>query len=233
MFDSIANPVLPLLSSYLVYGRSAPEFLPNPPSVLVPTISMAPLMDCDESRTSPPPRQRRHFAIIPAKIHDARRLVDIEFHAFETNQVNQILSYRDYKKATHFERSVHMYEAAMSEPAERRPKTERMRADSKVDDACQAELGVSFRKVVDAQTQEIVSFAKVEMKQYTVAELLTPADVGHDGEPRMNRDWFALNERLRREYVGLREHCCTFCGINRVFRSLILIDDPRYRYACH
>lgn len=170
---------------------------------------MAPLMDYNEAQTTGSD-ERRQFAIIPAKSNDARRLVDIEFHAFEINQVNQILSYRDYKKVSHFQRSVRMYEAAMAEQGEPRPKGERKRADSKADGR-RAELGVSFSKVVDAHTEEIVSFAKVEMKRYTLDELLSPADIGHEGELKMNRDWFALNERLRREYVGLRDHCCIAC----------------------
>ena len=192
---------------------------------------MSPLIMDDQpttrsTSTSPPPKtfsaKGRHFAIVPAKLPDARRLVDIEFHAFESNQVNQILSYRDYKKASHFERSVRLYEDAMSSPLQpTQSKHEgRPRADSRFDHCEQPGMqpGVEFSKVVDTQTQEIVSFAKVEMKTYTLAELRSPPDAGHEGEARMNQDWFALNERLRREYVGLREHCCV-----SLFHSFFLI----------
>ena len=174
---------------------------------------MSPLiMDHHEASRKPTLAEKhRRFAIVPAKKQDARRLVDIEFHAFENNRVNQVLSYRDYKKASHFERSVHLYESAMMEGGEdewqARSKTQRNRADSKCDNLAAGSEG-SFLKVVDTQTHEIVSFAKVEMKTYSPQELRSPADSGHEGESRMNRDWFALNERLRREYVGLAKHCC-------------------------
>ena len=153
----------------------------------------------------------RFFVITPAKAQDARRLVDIEFHAFEDEQVNQVLSYRDYKKATHFERSVKLYEIAMMnerDPARALKKKPRERTDSFFDKRSPIRLGTTFLKVVDTETNEPVSFAKVEMKKYGREELRSPASIGHEGEPKMNHDWFALNERVRREYVGSTEHCC-------------------------
>lgn len=131
--------------------------------------------------------QARSFAVTPAKVQDIRRFVDIEFSAFEDEQVNQVLSYRDYKKPAHFERTVEIYRQAMN--VEVTPE-------------------VRFKKVIDAEWGETVSFAKIEMKAYTSEELDTPLDIGHEEEPRMNRDWFALNERLRREYMGRSEHRC-------------------------
>ena len=142
----------------------------------------------------------RSFITTPAKVQDIRRLVDIEFSAFENEQINQVLSFRDYKKPAHFERSVEMYRRAMNVDA--------------APESLLSKSRVSFKKVVDTEAMELVSFAKVEMKSYSVEELQTPLDSGHEDEPRMNRDWFALNERLRREYIGLEEHCCKFCRVS-------------------
>ena len=152
----------------------------------------------------------RSFATTPAKVEDVRRLVDIEFHAFENEQVNQVLSFRDYKKPVHFERSVRAYERALSYDLSQSVKdTKRRRSDSRLDPP-QSCSKTSFKKVVDTETEEVVSFAKVELKTYSAEELSWPADVGHERDPVMNRDWFALNERLRREYIGLTEHYCKF-----------------------
>lgn len=65
-----------------------------------------------------------------------------------------------------------------------------------------------FRKVVDVETDVIVSWAKTEIKTYSEDELASPADSGSEGESEMNRDWFALNEKTRREYMGKKRHCC-------------------------
>ena len=138
--------------------------------------------------------QARSFATSPAKVQDIRRFVDIEFSAFENEQVNQVLSFRDYKKPAHFERTVEIYRQAMNVEAP---------------SVCWSSSSqVKFKKVVDIECGETVSFAKIERKAYTIDELHTPLDSGHEHEPRMNRDWFALNERLQREYIGLDEHIC-------------------------
>ena len=173
---------------------------------------MSPLILDHPPMRRTPMSNLKPFAVIPAKLPDVRRLVDIEFHAFENERVNQVLSYRDYKKPTHFERTVKIYQRALS--AERlaprgRDGGKRRRADSRLEDST-LHSRVSFKKIVDARTNEIISFTKYEMKTYTKEELYSPADSGHEGEPMMNRDWFALNERLRREYIGLAEHCCEF-----------------------
>ena len=139
----------------------------------------------------------RPFMIVPAKMEDVRRLVDIEFHAFEYEQVNQVLSFRDYKKPAHFERSVQLYESALNSSASEEPTSGHCSWST-----------IYFKKVVDTDTGDIVSFAKIERKKYDMEEFQIPLDSGHKHEPQMNRDWFALNERLRREYVGLQEHCC-------------------------
>jgi len=135
--------------------------------------------------------------------------VDIEFHAFENERTNQVLSYRDYKKPAHFERAVAAYTNAIDSQHGRGsiPKATRRRADSRLEPS-QPRSRLSLLKVTDTESGEIISFAKTEFKWYTPDELHSPADSGHEDEARMNRDWFALNERLKRDYIGLAEHCC-------------------------
>lgn len=137
--------------------------------------------------------QTRAFVTTPAKVEDIRRFVDIEFSAFENEQSNQVLSFRDYKKPAHFERTVEIYRRAMN---------------VEVAPVSRSAPQIKFKKVVDTDCGDTVSFAKIETKAYTLDELHSPLDSGHEHEPRMNRDWFALNEKLRREYIGLKEHCC-------------------------
>ena len=154
-----------------------------------------------QSKPSKPTARPRHFAVVPVKVQDIRRLVDIEFHAFENEQVNQVLSYRDYKKPAHFERSVKLYTETMQEEDVGVPHNRR-------DESAVPFSKCSMRKIVDVDTGDIVSFTKLEMKAYSAEELGRPFDIGHEGEPEMNRDWFGLNERLKREYVGSDPHCC-------------------------
>jgi len=151
-------------------------------------------------------KRTSHFIIEPATIEDVRRLVDIEFHAFENERANHQLSYRDHSKAEHFERSVKLYTTAMMAEEQLAPKTSGRRTDSALESMMPLSR-VAFLKVTDTETGEIVSFAKTETKSYMLEELQSPADVGHEGEPQMNRDWFALNERLRRQYIGRAKHC--------------------------
>lgn len=170
---------------------------------------MSPMM-LDDTCNGHATNKRRHFTVTPAKPNDVRRFVDIEFHAFENERVNQVLSYRDYKKPKHFERSVKLYEDALrtanSAPAVQANK--RRLSGSFITTTPSANNTVNFLKVVDTKTQELISFTKYEMHTYSKEELSSPADIGHEGESKMNRDWFALNERLRREYIGLQQHCC-------------------------
>jgi len=165
----------------------------------------------------------KSFVISPAQIEDVRRLVDIEFHAFENERANQVLSYRDYKKPAHFERAVAAYvkavEAAQVQASI--PKTPRQRSDSILEPS-RPQSKVNFWKVTDTESGEIISFAKTEFKRYDLEELRSPADTGHEGEARMNRDWFALNEQLRRDYIGFAEHCCKHAADGRV---QIIIDN--------
>lgn len=158
----------------------------------------------------------RPFALSPAKINDVRRLVDIEFHAFENEQVNQVLSYRDYKKPAHFERSVALYQAALNKDdfsghgmhGETIYHSDNDSASFSSSSSSHSLSRVEFKRITDIESGDVVSFAKLEFKAYTIDEMHTPLDIGHEGEPQMNRDWFGLNERLRREYIGLAPHCC-------------------------
>jgi len=166
---------------------------------------MSPLMLDDTGVHSVAMKNRKRFTVVPAKPQDVRRLVDIEFHAFENEQVNQVLSYRDHKKPVHFERRVEAYQRCLND--ERDTNRAGEGRDYHPVKYPQMESNIIFRKIVQIETGEVVSFTQFEMKRYTREELRTPADIGHENEPRMNRDWFALNERLRREYMGMSEHC--------------------------
>ncbi len=190
-------------------SRSSTDALVQYPIITPAQTSMSPLM-LDDHQSSERGKSKSSFSVVPAKPQDVRRLVDIEFHAFENERVNQVLSYRDYKKASHFARSVKSYQAALRNNGSTSRGVKRRRSGGLVGEPLQPSSTVQFRKVVDMQSQEIVSFTKYEMKKYDIEELLSPADIGHEGEPKMNRDWFALNERLRRQYIGLAEHCCMF-----------------------
>jgi hypothetical protein len=170
-------------------------------------------------------KRNKSFTVVPAKVQDVRRLVDIEFHAFENERANQVLSYRDYKKPAHFERSVKIYQNAIcSENSSYAVQSQKRRhSGSIVNAAPAASLTTNFRKVVDIDSNEIVSFTKYEMKKYSEEELWSPADVGHEGEMKMNRDWFALNERLRRQYIGTAQHCCKY-SIPSKYYYLVALD---------
>lgn len=183
------------------------------------------ILDDSSSASSPgSSKSISHLAVSSATVDDTRRLVDIEFHAFENERANQQLSYRDYTKPEHFERTVNIYTDALdtSTHRDRRPKDAgRQRADSRLEHVVPSPA-VSFLKVTDTETGETLSFVKIEIKQYTTEDLLQPADIGHEHEPQMNRDWFALNERLRREYVGLAKHCCKRSNLDRQYLYAVL-----------
>ncbi|KAK3075914.1 hypothetical protein LTR53_000343 [Teratosphaeriaceae sp. CCFEE 6253] len=147
------------------------------------------------------------YTLARAEPADARRLVDIEFRAFAHEPANQLLSFRDYTEPAHVDRAVALYAAALGSSSSSSP-LHPASVRSPAAKRAQASTRVSFLKVTDADARgAIVSFAKAEFKQYSLAELRSPADSGHEHEPRMNRDWFALNEGLRRAYVGLSKHC--------------------------
>lgn len=154
--------------------------------------------------------RNRRYTVTSVKYKDVRRLVDVEFHAFENERVNQVLSYRDYKKPSHFERSVKIYQEALLK------ENNAIKLDHKGDrwgigstsDSHALSSNVGFKKIINTETNEIISFTKYEMKTYSREELGSPFDSGHEGEPKMNRDWYGLNERLKRQYIGRAEHCC-------------------------
>jgi GNAT superfamily N-acetyltransferase len=141
-----------------------------------------------------------------AEYNDIQRLVDIEFFAFENEKTNHVLSYRDHNQPDHFERTISSYQSLMHKAKSFRRRAKSRQAERRTP----ANNVTQFRKVMDEDTGVIVSWAKTEMKTYTPAELASPADCGHENDPQMNRDWFALNERLRRDYMGTRPHCCKF-----------------------
>lgn len=171
---------------------------------------MSPLiLDNSRDSLSPMPQKRsHHFAISQAEYEDIPRLVDIEFFAFENEKTNHVLSYRDYNQPAHFERAVRSYEAIMSkaENFRRRAKTTSLRRTDRQAPSSQTR----FRKVTDTDSSLIISWAKTEVKTYSEEELASAADCGHEGEAMMNRDWFALNEKMRRDYMGTASHCCKY-----------------------
>ena len=67
------------------------------------------------------------FSVAWAKYEDIRRLVEIEFFAFEDEKTNHILSYRDHNQPAHYQRAVRSYQAAMNKAA-----TQRRRVKSNV-----------------------------------------------------------------------------------------------------
>jgi hypothetical protein len=150
-------------------------------------------------------RNPRHhsFIISPAKSQDIPCLVDIEFWAFRNETTNHILSYRDRNQPSHLARAEKSYKAAMRTSERGRRKSTSGRRTDRRNNAI-----VRFHKVTEAETGAIISWAKTEMKAYDEAELASPLDSGHEGEATMNRKWFALNEDLRRSYVGTDRHCC-------------------------
>ncbi|OTA33835.1 hypothetical protein BTJ68_05744 [Hortaea werneckii EXF-2000] len=168
-------------------------------------------MMLDHPRSAVFPANKRdlpQLVISPASTGDVRTLVDIEFHAFENERANQQLSYRDYTKPEHFERAVDAYTMILGasdhiQYGEKNSKPNQALTLSSETTTDQ----VSLRKVTNTETGQILSFAKAEIKAYTPSELDSPADIGHEDDPQMNRDWFALNESMRRSYMGLRKHC--------------------------
>lgn len=163
------------------------------------------ILDSSSPECSPPSkRYSRTFMVSSAQYDDIARLVDIEFFAFENEKTNHVLSYRDHNQPEHFARAVRSYQSLMgAEDLYWRP-TKPRRAER----AAKSDTLTRFRKVTDEDADVIISWAKTETKAYTLEELASPADCGHESDPTMNRDWFALNEKLRRDYMGTARHCC-------------------------
>jgi len=161
----------------------------------------------DSSSRESSPRNKRSsnaFMVSSAQFDDISRLVDIEFYAFENEKTNHVLSYRDHNQPAHLERAIRSYQALMSKSDIYRWRNKARRFER----AEKADATVTrFRKVTDEDAEVIISWAKTETKTYTPEELASPADCGHESDPTMNRDWFALNEKLRRDYMGTQRHC--------------------------
>ncbi|KAF2212396.1 hypothetical protein CERZMDRAFT_84745 [Cercospora zeae-maydis SCOH1-5] len=167
---------------------------------------MSPLI-VDQFRSTPASAYRRRpwsksFAMTSARPDDVPSIVNIEFDAFKGETTNHILSYRDYTQPAHRQRALRLYRTAMNGMCNRRrsPSARRVERETTTDD-------VRFRKVTDLDNKLIISFTKYEFKTYTQDELASPADIGHEEESLMNRKWFALNEQLKRDYMGTQRHC--------------------------
>nr|OQO19872.1 hypothetical protein B0A51_12228 [Rachicladosporium sp. CCFEE 5018] len=156
------------------------------------------------------------FITAVALPQDLPRLVEIEFAAFRDEKANHQLSYRDSKIPEHSARALKFYRHCMTHlrsidtdyrftngQHRKRPSS----TSELVVSSSTFSLGYRFRKVNDPRTGEIIAFAKTEMTVITLEDMQSPLDAGHENEPAMNRAWFALNEKLHREYNGLRRHC--------------------------
>jgi hypothetical protein len=175
------------------------------------------------SPTDPLIKMNKPFVAAAAFPDDIPRLVEVEFAAFQDETVNHVLSYRDASNPEHTARTIDFYKhcmqhirtSAMPEQHQQQQLFTRshMRADSKLDLALSTQKNVEiegyrFRKVIDPKTREIIAFCKTEITTLTPEDHASPLDVGHESEPQMNRDWFALNEKLHRSYCGTRQHLC-------------------------
>lgn len=162
-------------------------------------------------------RKMRRQILLPAEMvtsdastADLPRLVEIEFAAFHDEKVNHHLSYRDAEDQAHVRRALHTYRKYMNSlrlPSTAVQPTRHMRKEHS-SGLKEMPLGFRFRKVTVQGSKQIVAFCKSEMVAMTPNEMENPLDHGHEGEPQMNRDWFALNEKLHRQYCGLAKHCC-------------------------
>jgi hypothetical protein len=147
---------------------------------------------------------------------DIPRFVEIEFAAFQQEYVNHQLSYRDPSNPEHTARTIEFYKHCMQNIRTSTLPSPTKRHDSKVDltltvdepEHATTSEGYRFRKVVDPKTQEIIAFVKSEITTLTPELHASPLDVGHESEPEMNRAWFALNEKVHRDYCGSRQHVC-------------------------
>jgi hypothetical protein len=148
---------------------------------------------------------------------DIPRFVEIEFAAFQHEYINHHLSYRDPSNPEHTARTIAFYEHCMQNIRTSTPPSPSKRHDSKVDLTLTADddtehatttEGYRFRKVIDPITHDIIAFVKSEITTLTPELHATPLDFGHESEPEMNRAWFALNEKVHRDYCGSRQHVC-------------------------
>jgi hypothetical protein len=147
---------------------------------------------------------------------DIPRFVEIEFAAFRHEHINHHLSYRDPSNPAHTARTISFYQHCMQKIRTSTLPSPPKRHDSKVDltltdddtDIATTTEGYRFRKVIDPSTHEIIAFVKSEITTLTPELHASPLDIGHESEPEMNRAWFALNEKVHRDYCGDRQHVC-------------------------
>jgi hypothetical protein len=154
---------------------------------------------------------------------DIPRFVEIEFAAFQHEYINHHLSYRDPSNPEHTARTIAFYKHCMQNIRTSTLPSPSKRHDSKVDltltdepEHATTTEGYRFRKVIDPNTNEIIAFCKTEITTLTPEDHASPLDIGHETEQQMNRDWFALNERLHRQYCGLRQHLCEYSCLPRL-----------------
>jgi hypothetical protein len=147
---------------------------------------------------------------------DIPRFVEIEFAAFRHEYINHHLSYRDPSNPAHTARTIGFYQHCMQNIRTSTLPSPPKRHDSKVDltltdddtETATTTEGYRFRKVIDPNTHEIIAFVKSEITTLTPELHASPLDIGHESEPEMNRAWFALNEKVHRDYCGDRQHVC-------------------------
>jgi hypothetical protein len=158
---------------------------------------------------------------------DIPRFVEIEFAAFQHEYINHHLSYRDPSNPEHTARTISFYKQCMQNiRSSTSPSPSSKRHDSKVDltltdepEHATTTEGYLFRKVIDPITHEIIAFVKSEITTLTPELHASPLDIGHESEPEMNRAWFALNEKVHRDYCGDRQHVCKW---------FMMYPDPIY-----
>jgi GNAT superfamily N-acetyltransferase len=154
---------------------------------------------------------------------DIPRFVEIEFAAFRHELINHHLSYRDPSNPAHTARTVDFYKHCMQNIRTSTLPSAPKRHDSKVDltltdddtETATTTEGYRFRKVIDPNTHEIIAFVKSEITTLTPELHASPLDIGHESEPEMNRAWFALNEKVHRDYCGDRQHVCKLPSLPR------------------
>lgn len=164
------------------------------------------------------PNQPKPFMATAGFPEDIPRFVEIEFAAFQHEYINHHLSYRDPSNPSHTARTIDFYKHCMHNIRTNTLPSPAKPHDSKVDltlpaaddpeNATTTTEGYRFRKMIDPNTREIIAFVKSEITTLTPEVHASPLDVGHESEPEMNRAWFALNEKVHREYCGSRQHVC-------------------------
>jgi hypothetical protein len=180
---------------------------------------------------------RKPFMATAGFPDDIPRFVEIEFAAFRHEYINHHLSYRDPSNPAHTARTISFYQHCMQKIRTSILPSPSKRHDSKVDltltdddtEIATTTEGYRFRKVIDPNTHEIIAFVKSEITTLTPELHASPLDIGHESEPEMNRAWFALNEKVHRDYCGDRQHVCKSFLIAR--QILSQFSPPSYYHS--